>query len=162
MKGLYDDAVPHSEVSATPCGIARRTDARGTDARGTDGRAQNPPDVLAPARFERHDVDGCAVVGATGEIDVATAPAFRAALAGAVDRSPRLVVDLSCVTFLDCAGLSALATVVRRVRANGEVPHLVGVTGIVDRVITLTRLDDVVAVDASVEDALASMAPAPS
>ncbi len=146
MKGTYDNAVLDPSVPAAGGGV---------DAAASPAKPR--PGLFKVATFDRRDVDGCAVVGAVGEIDVSSAPAFRAALLDAVERSERLVVDLSSVTFLDCAGLSALASVVRRVRAAGEMVHLVGVTGTVGRVITLTRLDQVVAVDASVDDALASM-----
>src|SRR5262245_28609477 len=139
MKGTYGNAVPDPGLSPTgggalPAGIATKT----------------RPYVCDLASFDRRDSDGCAVVGAAGEIDVSSAPAFRDALLNAVEHSERLVVDLSSVTFLDCAGLSALATVVRRVRASGQTVHLVGVTGMVGRIVTLTRLDEVVAVDDSV------------
>jgi anti-anti-sigma factor len=152
MKGTYDDALPDPELSSTP--------GEGNCPAG-DG-ADTAPGLSALATFDSREADGCTVVDATGEIDVSTAPAFRAALVNAVERSERLVVDLSRVTFLDCAGLSALATVTRRVRATGETPHLVGVTGIVGRVVALTRLDEVVVVDGSVDDALASMTKAAS
>ena len=152
MKGMYDAVVPEPDVSAPRRGSGR----------AAGGGAQTRRDVSPPAVFGHRESGGCIVVCAAGEIDVATAPAFRAALVNAAERSQRLVVDLSAVTFLDCAGLSALATVVRRLRATGDVLHLVGATGIVGRVITLTRLDEAVVVDASGEDALASIAPAAS
>ena len=52
---------------------------------------------------------GAAVVQAHGELDVATAPAFRAAVQTAVDTGrPLVVVDLGHVSFLDSAALSVL------------------------------------------------------
>lgn len=51
------------------------------------------------------------VVFVRGEVDVATAPALRTALATALRRGPAvLVVDLSAVRFLGAAGLSELVT----------------------------------------------------
>lgn len=49
-------------------------------------------------------------VTVTGEIDLATAEEFRAALLGAVIAGfpRRIEVDLAGVTFLDCSGLSVL------------------------------------------------------
>ena len=148
MRGLYDDAAAGAGAPAF----------RGQPAR-PDGAAESTPAGSSPlARFDCREVQGCAVVGAAGEIDVATAPAFCAALLDGVEHSERLVVDMSGVTFLDCCGLSALVTAVRRVRPTGGALHLVGVAGLVARLITLTRLEEVVTVDASLEDALASLA----
>jgi anti-sigma B factor antagonist len=48
------------------------------------------------------------VVTVTGEIDMATAPELREAIAAADLRQGRLVVDLSAVTFLDSAGVAVL------------------------------------------------------
>ena len=149
MQGPYDDAAPDAGASAT----APRT-------RPADVGPDTSPSRLALASFYRREVCGCAVLGVAGDIDVATASGFRAALLEAVERSDRLVVDLSGVTFLDCAGLSALAAVVRHMRATGGSLRLVGATGIVGRVIGLTRLDEVVVVEPTVADALASMSPA--
>ena len=148
MKGVYENAVPDPDLTTTAAGESPEETVAVTWV-----------DLSAVATFDRRDVDGCAVLGAAGEIDVSTASAFRAALVNAVEHSEHLVVDLSSVTFLDCAGLSALAAVVRRVRAADGTLHLVGVNGLVGRIVTLTRLDEVVVVDASVEDALASITP---
>ena len=147
MQGRYDDAAPDLGVPAIPR-------PRGRPA--PDG-ADASPGPSTVASFAFRDVGGCRVLEAAGEIDLATAGAFRAALLAAVEGSDRRVVDLSAVTFIDCAGLSALAVVLGRVRAAGGGLHLVGATGIVGRVVALTRLDQVVVVEHTVEDAVASM-----
>ncbi|UOX89220.1 STAS domain-containing protein [Amycolatopsis sp. FBCC-B4732] len=49
------------------------------------------------------------VVTVEGELDVATAPRLRAAIASApLDRGQLLVIDLAGVTFCDSSGISAL------------------------------------------------------
>lgn len=50
-----------------------------------------------------------AVVRALGEIDLYTAPRLQAALSAAAESRPaRLLVDMSGVEFIDCAGVRAL------------------------------------------------------
>lgn len=49
-----------------------------------------------------------AVVRARGDIDLATAPSLRSALKAALATHREVVLDLSQVTFMDCAGLGAL------------------------------------------------------
>ena len=58
--------------------------------------------------------DGAPVVVVRGEIDLATAPAFRAALDDAVNGSGRVEVDLRDTSFMDSCGLAALLAAHRR------------------------------------------------
>jgi anti-anti-sigma factor len=68
--------------------------------------AQLPIDTSCPS-------PATARLGVAGEIDLATAPVLRDKLLTLLrDQSPTvLVVDLAGVTFLDCAGISALVAV---------------------------------------------------
>ncbi|MBB4684326.1 STAS domain-containing protein [Amycolatopsis jiangsuensis] len=69
------------------------------------------------------DRRGAAVVIApVGDVDAATAPALEAA-AAAVDPSEAVVIDLSQVGFLSCAGVRALLA------ASERLPSLTVVTG---------------------------------
>jgi len=89
--------------------------------------------------------DGCSVTVA-GEVDSATAPGLRDCLLGALDRSPGtpVEVDLSGVTFLDSAGLSALATAHRAaVRADRVLRIRCGTARAVVRPLQITGLWDV-------------------
>jgi anti-sigma B factor antagonist len=89
--------------------------------------------------------DGTTVCHLTGELDAFTAPRLRQAFAD-VTPSPRLLLDLSKVSFLDSAGLGALVGGVRRTRELGsevmvacDRPQLVRVfqhTGF-DRIVTV-------------------------
>ena len=63
------------------------------------------------------------VVTVSGEIDIATGPRLREGLLGAIGRhGARLALDLSGVTFMDCAGINALLAARRHARLkNGWV-----------------------------------------
>jgi len=58
--------------------------------------------------------DGAAVVVVRGEVDLATAARFRAALDAVVDGCGRVEVDLRETTFMDSTGLAALLAAHRR------------------------------------------------
>ena len=55
-----------------------------------------------------HDRAGAVVVAASGEIDLATKAALHSALAPLLADERALLLDLSQVTFIDCAGLRVL------------------------------------------------------
>jgi anti-sigma B factor antagonist len=64
--------------------------------------------------------DTSARVSTTGEVDSSSAPRLQAELEGLLDSGFRqLTVDLDGVTFLDSAGLCALAAVHRRATTDG-------------------------------------------
>jgi anti-anti-sigma factor len=83
------------------------------------------------------DGDG-AVLEVSGEVDLATVEQFRTALLDA-QRSERVVVDLSGVTFMDSAGINALVGAYHRKLPNGEL-RLVGMRSNIQRVFEITGL----------------------
>lgn len=85
---------------------------------------------------------GHVIVALSGEIDIATAPAVRDLLAGAAEKAVTgITVDLGMVTFLDAAGLGALAGAAGRVRHLPEGLRLVAVSPRVLRLLAITGLD---------------------
>ncbi|MER6398184.1 STAS domain-containing protein [Kitasatospora sp. NPDC001603] len=60
------------------------------------------------------------IVRANGEIDLDTAPALRHALATALESHREVVLDLSEVTFMDCAGLGALVQACNQADRDGR------------------------------------------
>ena len=67
--------------------------------------------------------EGTRVLGLRGELDVATIPSFTRALDAVLDGAvePRLLVDLSEVTFIDSTALMTLLSVLREVnRQEGQ------------------------------------------
>lgn len=84
------------------------------------------------------------VVTVAGEIDMAAAPNIHSAVATVLqDEGVReLVLDFADVTFLDCAGITALLEVVRRARARGASASLIHCRPVVLRVLDATGVTD--------------------
>jgi anti-anti-sigma factor len=82
-----------------------------------------------------------------GELDLHTVELLEAELAGSREQSPPAVIDLSELRFLDLIGLRAL---LRAGQVDGaSATRLVGATGIVRRLMELTRALDGAAAESS-------------
>jgi anti-sigma B factor antagonist len=83
------------------------------------------------------------VVCADGELDLATAPAMRQALAQATGDGPAdVVVDLARVTFVDAAGLAPMVDAADAVRAAGGRLQLASPSRMLRRVLALLDLEE--------------------
>ncbi|MEW1738793.1 STAS domain-containing protein [Nocardia beijingensis] len=114
-----------------------------------------------PLRFSvcrpRRDVT---VLLVAGEIDVATAPRFRAELSRACSRpAATLVLDLSPVTFLAAAGLSILVEAQAEATRSRRRMTLITTVRPVDRAIEITGLADLFHRVSSLDAALIDLAP---
>jgi len=82
-----------------------------------------------------------------GEVDLHRAPEIRAALAPVVARKlPRLLVDLSAVSYIDSSGLALLIETLQRVQANGGALRLFGLSDSVRAIFHVACLDQVFAI----------------
>jgi stage II sporulation protein AA (anti-sigma F factor antagonist) len=90
-------------------------------------------------QIEAAQVNGTAELVVAGEIDLATAPQLRAALARL---HGRVTVDLSRVTYLDSSGIGVLAGQHNRLTEQGGDVLLRGARDAVLRVLELTGLKD--------------------
>ncbi len=95
-------------------------------------------------------------------IDIGNAFEFRASLQEMLGRGDtRVVVDLAAVQYIDSAGLSALMAVVHSFQAGGGAVRLCGAQPAVMKILQLTRLDEYLPLDATLEEARARLAPGP-
>lgn len=79
----------------------------------------------------------------TGELDMATAPKLEEELAAVEQRRPALlVIDLRPLTFMDSSGLRALVAADNRAREEGRRLVLIRGRDRVQRVFSITRLDE--------------------
>ena len=101
--------------------------------------------------------DGVVVLEVAGEVDVYTAPTFRQHLREVTTGGkPRVVVDLSEVTFLDSTGLGVLVGAMGRVREADGAMRLVVASEHILKVLRITGLDALIPVDSDVEAAVAA------
>jgi anti-sigma B factor antagonist len=98
---------------------------------------------------------GHAVVTATGELDLYTAPRLQTALAGLLreQQVDRIVVDLSGVEFCDSTGMNVLLAAMKRLKEQGGMLELAAPRPAVKRILQVTGLDTVF----SVTDAVPAM-----
>ncbi|WP_327071160.1 STAS domain-containing protein [Kitasatospora sp. NBC_01302] len=116
-----------------------------------------------PAPVRKADGDplltvGLAVIGPvvridlSGDLDLDTSPQLAEAVAQALIHRPRVaIIDLSAVDFCDCAGLSALLRVARRVTGESAAFHLERPSAVVRRLLQLTGTGPVLGLAAAVE-----------
>jgi anti-sigma B factor antagonist len=110
---------------------------------------------MSSADLETRECDGHLVVMLHGELDVTDAVSVAAALAELATREP-IIVDLAGLEFIDSSGLAALAHARTQARRAGGDLLLASPRQQVLRVLTVTRLIDVISVHASVSEAIDS------
>lgn len=85
--------------------------------------------------------DGSPVIEASGEIDVATAPEFAAALDMMIDRElTEITVDMANVTFIDSSGLGTLVAALKRANEINTTLTLRNLSGSARKVFEITGL----------------------
>lgn len=113
------------------------------------------PNPGLEASVER--LDGCELVTARGEVDIATTPRLREVIDQALARSSdALVIDLTGVTFMESTGLRAMLEA--RLRAEAEGRSLAVVCkpgGPVHRLFELTNTTESLRVCGSRDEAVA-------
>lgn len=111
---------------------------------------------MEPFAVSTSEGDGYAVVSVQGEVDLATAPALRAALGRlAGEGHERLIVDLSGTEFLDCQGVDVLVGGLTMMRAGGGDLRVACASPRLRRTFRLTSADRVLPVFPSLREAAA-------
>jgi len=96
------------------------------------------------------------VVTISGEIDIQSGPQLRDQLMSIIRRhGARLALDLTGVTFIDCAGINVLLAARRRAQLEGGSLRVLRASPRVQRVLALTRLHHVL-MPTALPDAAAS------
>jgi anti-sigma B factor antagonist len=101
---------------------------------------------------------GKLVVRLDGEVDLDRSPAIRKVLLDCIARKMDVLVDLSQVEYIDSSGIASLVEGLQAANGNGTGFGLISVSGQVQRVMELARLDKVFAIHDDLDAALASVA----
>src|ERR1700759_4138623 len=92
--------------------------------------------------------DDGTVVALSGEVDICTEASLQQALLRIMrEHGAKLLLDVSDVSFMDCAGLRALLTTRRRAELHGGFMRLIAVSRAVRRIIELTGAHEALAVE---------------
>lgn len=97
---------------------------------------------MSPLEIITEQRDGQTVVALVGELDIASAPRFEEGMAEIERDTPgTLVLDLRKVDFIDSTGLRAVIAADERARAAGRRFVVVRGPAAVERVFSVTQLD---------------------
>lgn len=97
--------------------------------------------------------DGVAVIVCPARVSMAVAASFRDAITAAVERAPKVVIDLGPTTFIDSSGLGALVSGLKTCRQAGGDLRIAAPGEQVRTVLRLTNLDRILRAHDTVEDA---------
>jgi len=97
---------------------------------------------MSPLEITTEQREGQTRVALVGELDIASAPQFEEGLAAVERDTPGvLVLDLRGVEFIDSTGLRAVIAADERARSAGRRFVIVRGTAAVERVFSVTQLD---------------------
>lgn len=93
-----------------------------------------------------------------GEIDAYTGPGFRDQLLDLIGTRP-IIIDMSEVTFFDCAALKVIITTERQCRAAGGALAVAGVRPGAEQVFRLARVGEIVPLCTTIQEAVWCVVP---
>ena len=97
--------------------------------------------------------DGCTVITAAGDLDLATHDQLRTALIPALDTARPLIADLSRILFMDSSGLNILIRT-HKAATTRDIPIVIIPSPAVSRVLELSQIDKIFTLRPALADAL--------
>lgn len=95
------------------------------------------------------------IVDVSGDVDMGTSPGLRKTLLESLKETPRLVVNLTGVRYIDSSGIASLVEVLKEARNKQKRLVLFGLNTAVREVLQLTRLIKIFEIRETEEQALA-------
>ncbi len=150
---------PPSRASAWPVILANRPINYSVIRTHREGRTiPEPLNLTVSLRGTREIKENCQIIRLTGLLDAFSEPTFRKVLGNCIDTGPKhIILGLSAIDFVDSSGLGALVQLVKKAQTEGGSVQLV-TNARVTQTVKLVRLEKFLALQPSVEEAIASLA----
>jgi anti-sigma B factor antagonist len=104
-------------------------------------------------------IDSIPVLHMSGEIDLYTAPMFKDAITSPITQGYiHIVVDMKDVAFMDSSGFGALLSASKPLRSVSGSINLASCNDAITRMLEITRLNAIIPVHKSPEEAIAHVA----
>lgn len=116
----------------------------------------NTPRYYTLLSAQRH-LDGALVLSVSGEVDLANVSSLREHLKTAIETAKNLVVDLRDLRYIDSSGIAVLLEARRALARDGRSIALAAAPPMVQRILTIVRLEQVIPVFPTVEAAVESL-----
>ena len=107
-----------------------------------------------PMKTATRQQSGSTIVDISGDVDMGTSPGFLKTLLESLKVTPRLVVNLTEVRYIDSSGIASLVEVLMKARNSKKQLVLFGLNKTVQEVLQLTRLTTIFEIRETEEDAL--------
>ena len=105
--------------------------------------------------IKQRTVGDAVIVAFSGDVDMATSPdARRVFLDLVAKKTPKIVVNLTSVSYIDSSGLATLVECFQNMRKFGGKLRLFGLNENIKDVFSLARLDTIFEIKPSEQDAL--------
>ena len=105
--------------------------------------------------IKQRTANDAVIVALSGDVDMATSPEARRVFLDLVDKkTPKILVDLSAVSWMDSSGVATLVECFQNTRKYGGKLRLFGLPENVKEIFALARLDTIFDVKQSEQDAL--------
>lgn len=107
--------------------------------------------------FKAENKNGLTVCHVDGEIDINTSPGIKKSFDKLVgSKTPKVVVNLSKVTYVDSSGLATLVEILKNMRSYGGKLRLSNMSPKVKSLFEITKLEKLFDIVASEEEAISN------
>jgi anti-sigma B factor antagonist len=102
--------------------------------------------------------NGLAICRVDGEINITTSPDLKKTFDKLIaQKTPKIVIDLSKVTYVDSSGLATLVGILKNMRSYGGKMRLAGMSTKIKSLFEITKLDKLFEIMATEEEAIAGL-----
>jgi anti-anti-sigma factor len=106
--------------------------------------------------IETYEIQGAFVLKTRGDVDLYASPTLHHAYAALAEKSSRapIVIDLADTSYLDSSGIGVLVQIRADANARGVGFRLCGVRGMVEKLLTLSRMKAILPISSDATTAI--------